>query len=137
MRVPRRVEIVIPVVLTVLLLAGGCREDPEVAAADERMCEASGRLGDALRAFNDPDAGAGDRAAARDELFDAMAEMSHASSEVAQAEAGAGNNPIQDLNEDLQDTPDDATLAEIAEDMVVAGGDFLEGVKQLVVGRDC
>lgn len=126
--------------VTALVVAGvavgaGCREDPEVAAADERMCAATDGLDDALEAFGDAEEG--ERAAARDGLLDAMAEMVHASSEVAQAESDAGNNPLNNFNEDLQDTPDDATLSEIAEDMAVAGGDFLEDVKGLMTDRDC
>lgn len=90
-----------------------------------------------MRAFEDTEAESGDMAAARDELFDAMAEMTHASSDVAQSNADAGNNPITEFNENLQETPDDATLSEAAEDMVDASGAFLADVKGLLTDRDC
>jgi hypothetical protein len=113
--------------------AGACARDADVESADQRRCDAGSELSAAWNAFTDGEITAEDR----DRLIDALAEVGHAHSEVAQAESQAGNNPLHEFNESIQDQPDDATLAERAEDQTVSFFDMLAGLKDLFVGRDC
>jgi hypothetical protein len=128
---------------TVILLgvaATGCaQEDPEKAEAQEEMCAANDRLKEALRNFTQTDREnrSEQMAAARDELFDAIADVAHASGDVAEAEGADSSNPVTQLNQDLQDIEDDATVTEVAQGMATSAGSFLEGVKEFIQGREC
>lgn len=119
--------------LTIAVATAACARDADVESADQRRCDAGSELGAAWEAFTDGEITAEDR----DRLIDALAEAGHANSEVAQAESQAGNNPLHEFNESIQGQPDDATLAERAEDQTTSFFDMLAGLKDLFVGRDC
>lgn len=126
---------------TVLLFgAVACaEEDPEKAEAQQSLCDANDRLKQALRNFTETDREnrSEQLAAARDELFDAMAEMAHASGDVAEAEGSDAEGPVAELNRDLQSIEDDASLTEVAQGMTTSAANFLEGIKRFVEGRRC
>lgn len=125
-----------------MVLVGGlaaCSDDSDADAANRRLCDARDRVGAALDAIGDAE-GEGrseELAAARDELFDAIAEMAHASSDVAEAEGDAGNNPAADLNERLAAIDDDADPGEIGAGMARAAGEFLADIKELIDEERC
>jgi len=138
MRTRRFIAPAIVVVLAVALV--GCTQEQSQESAEADLCASLATFGDSLQAFQDLDpatASADDVDAAREDIAAAWDDVAAAAADVSEADEAALETSWGDLEDDLQNIPQDEPIADVLAGLQATAGEVRGVYQEMADGSGC